>query len=233
MRSDLLSIDQLLMCMSKPQPVDRYSSPTSSEMKTESNLVTSSDNSLASYDDNDIIEFGPIKVKPRKRPAPTLATGRRSKYEVLTAEEEHKRHVRRARNRAAAERVRISRLAIEQQLQDQIDLLEQQSETLASEVQTLQNQKLHLETRVFTHQQMCSSVNTSNNVGTTSEIDLTSYFPLDNTGMTFQLYDRTTDLDLNDPFLDSLIDDHIDCNPAQAFSASLFSGDLDDLFLQS
>ena len=233
MRSDLVSIDQLLMCMSKPQPGDRYPLPASADMKTEPNMVSSSDSSLASYDDNDIIEFGPIKVKPRKRPAPTLATGRRSKYEVLTAEEEHKRHVRRARNRAAAERVRISRLAIEQQLQDQIDRLEQQSEILSSEVQTLQNQKLHLETRVFTHQQMCSNVDTSNNVGNASETDLTSYFSMDNTGMTFQLYDRTSDLDLNDPFLDSLIDEHIDSNPAQAFSASLFSGDLDDLFLQS
>ena len=218
------------MCMSKPQAGDRYPVSTSSDVKTESILVSSSDNSLASYDDNDIIEFGPIKVKPRKRPAPTLATGRRSKYEVLTPEEEHKRLVRRARNRAAAERVRISRLAIEQQLQEQIDQLERQSEALEHNVQMLQNQKLNLETRVFTHQQTCANMNSSN-VVSTSEIDLTSYFPFDNTGMTFQLYDKMPDLDFEDPFLNSLINDQMNLDPAQAFSASVLATDLNDLLM--
>ena len=199
MRSDKSTIDQLLMCMSKPQAGDLHPKSTSSTVKTEPFPISSSDTSRTSFDDNDIIEFGPIKVKPRKRPAPTLATGRRSKYEILTTEEEQKRNVRRARNRAAAERVRISRLAIEQQLQEQIDQLERDEQQLQTDVQNLQNQKLHLETRIYTHQQMCSNVQVS-------QIDLPSYFPLDapNSTPTLQSYDKLPELDFDDAFFQSL-----------------------------
>src|SRR5579871_23350 len=116
MRSNLEPIDQLLMCMNKSQPGDHHPTPTPSIAQIEQYSISSSENSRQSYDDNETIAFGPIKVKPRKKPAPTLATGRRSKYEILTPDKEQKRNVRRARNRAAAERVRISRLNIEQQL---------------------------------------------------------------------------------------------------------------------
>ena len=114
--------------------------------------ISSSETSTTSHDDNhDIIEFGPLKIKQRKKPAPTLATGRRSKYEALTPEEEYKRNVRRERNRAAAERVRVSRLNIEQQLQDQIDTLQTEEEQLLNNVQRLQYRKHQLETRIHSH----------------------------------------------------------------------------------
>jgi len=123
--------------------------------------TSSVDTSPTSCDDNDIIEFGPIKVKPRRKPAPTLATGRRSKYEALTPEEEHKREMRRARNRAAAERVRISRLNVEQDLQGQIDALEYQEQKLHMNIQMLENHKLQLQSRLSTHERICSSRNVS------------------------------------------------------------------------
>ncbi|CAF4191740.1 unnamed protein product [Rotaria magnacalcarata] len=118
---------------------------------------SSSESSLTSFDDNDIIAFGPINVKRRRKPAPTLATGRRSKYEILTPEEAHKRDIRRARNRAAAERVRINRLNVEQQLQGKIDELENQEQNLLDIIELLQSQKLQLEMRLVTYEKLCSS----------------------------------------------------------------------------
>ncbi|UJR33531.1 hypothetical protein I4U23_020975 [Adineta vaga] len=124
--------------------------------------TNSVDNSPTSFDDNDTIEFGPIKVKPRKKPAPTLATGRRSKYETLTPDEEQKRELRRARNRAAAERVRISRLNVEQDLQGQIDALEDQEQKLYMNIQMLEDHKFQLQTHLVTHDSLCSTTNLSN-----------------------------------------------------------------------
>jgi hypothetical protein len=222
MRSNSLPIDQLLMCMSKSQPGDHHPTLDSSMVKIE---PYSSENSRTSCDDNDVIAFGPIKVKPRKKPAPTLATGRRSKYEVLSPEEERKRNVRRARNRAAAERVRISRLNIEQQLLDQIEILEKQEEKLLNNVQTLQHQKLHLETRLFTHEQMCSNMTVSN--------DLTSYLPLDNIPISFQQNDKLLDLDIDDLLFNSFTTEQIQQNFPDSLSTLVPIDDLNDFFMDS
>jgi hypothetical protein len=212
--------------MSKSQPGDNYPTLTPSIVKIEQYSISSSDNSRASCDDNEIIAFGPIKVKPRKKPAPTLATGRRSKYEILTPEEEHKRNVRRARNRAAAERVRISRLNIEQQLLDQIDALERQEEKLLSDVQTLQHQKLHLETRLYTHEQMCSNMTVSN--------DLTSYLPLENIPTLFQQNDKLPEFELDEEFFNSLTNGHIQQTYSESLSTIVLTADdLNDFFMDS
>ncbi|CAF0927420.1 unnamed protein product [Rotaria sordida] len=234
MRSNLLQIDQLLMCMSKGLPGDGYPTLAPTIAKIEQYPICSSEHSRTSCDDNETISFGPIRVKPRKRPAPTLATGRRSKYEILTAEEEQKRNVRRARNRAAAERVRISRLNIEQQLLDQINELEKQETKLSQNVQTLQHQKLHLETRLFTHEQMCSNMNPQNSF-TTSDIDLTSYFTLDNLPISSQqnqtiINDKISELDFDDAFINSLTAEQVG-NFLEPLSTMLTNGDLDDFFM--
>jgi hypothetical protein len=221
MRSNLLPINQLLMCMGKSQPGDYYPTQTPSIVKVEPYQIGSSENSRASFDDNETIAFGPIKVKPRKKPAPTLATGRRSKYEILSPEEEQKRHVRRARNRAAAERVRISRLNIEQQLLEQIGALEKQEEQLVNDVQTLQHQKLHLETRLFTHEQMCSNTSVSN--------DLTSYLPLDNIPTSFQQNDKLPELNFDDLFFNSLTNEQIQQNFPDSLSTIVLTDDLNFL----
>jgi len=222
--------------MNKLEPETSYSTSTPSIVKIEQYPISSSDNSRTSYDDNETIAFGPIKVKPRKKPAPTLATGRRSKYEILSPDAEQKRIVRRARNRAAAERVRISRLNVEQQLLDQIDALEKQEENLLHNVQTLQHKKLHLETRLFTHEQMCSDMTVSNSK-VTSQIDMTSYFPLENVPTFIEQYDTTfndkipeIDFEL---FINSLTSEQIQQNFPESLSTMLLSDDLNDFLMDS
>lgn len=150
------------MCMNILQPEGQSSTFNCSAIKVEASSPNEasyprslSENSYLSTDDHDIIEFGPIKVKPRKKPAPTLATGRRSKYETLSPEDEQKRELRRARNRAAAERVRINRLGVEQNLKNQIDVLQQEEKQLLVNIDNLQREKLKLESRILTHEQIC------------------------------------------------------------------------------
>lgn len=168
-------------------------------LKLGTESISSSDNSTASLDDNhDIIEFGPLKVRQRKKPALTLATGRRSKYETLSPEQEQKRNIRRERNRAAAERVRLSRLNIEQQLQNQIGVLKTEEEKLLNNLHVLQYQKLNLETRIITHEKMCSNRTPIN----PPTIDLISAFNTTNPPV-FQHVEQISDLNLNDLFLDS------------------------------
>lgn len=227
MRSNLLPIDQqFLMCVNKSQPGDFHPSLTPSIVKVEQCSFSSSENSRTSYDDNETIAFGPIKVKPRKKPAPTLATGRRSKYEKLAPEEEQKRDVRRARNRAAAERVRISRLNIEQQLLDQINALEQQEDKLSSDVQILQHQKLNLETRLFTHEQMCSNMTVSNNIP--------PYLPTDNIQILFQQDDKVLDLDFDELFFNSITTEQIQQNfPGSLQNFALSDEYLNDLLMDT
>lgn len=125
---------------------------------------SSYEDNYSSHDNTEvIIEFGPIKVKPRRKPALTLSTGRRSKYEILAPEDDQKRDVRRARNRAAAERVRINRLNIEQELQREINQLEIQEQQLHHTIQMLHHQKVHLQTRIVTHEKVCFSIQTNLN----------------------------------------------------------------------
>ena len=140
-------------------PNDSMSTNYVYQMNIENQYENSSSNaSHHPHDENveSIIEFGPIKVKQRNKPALTLSTGRRSKYETLTPEEDQKRIIRRARNRQAAERVRINRLNIEQQLQNQIHQLELKEQQLNHIIQRLHQRKLQLQSRVFTHEKMCS-----------------------------------------------------------------------------
>ena len=220
MRSTLLPIDQALMCINKTEPRDCYPTVAPAMVKEEPYQMSFSENSYTSTDESEIINFGPIKVKPRKKPAPTLATGRRSKYEVLSPEEEHKRDVRRARNRAAAERVRLSRLSVEQKLLDQIAALEQQEEKLSADVQTLQHQKLHLESRLFTHEQICSTVPPS-----------THYFPVEHIPTSFQQTDKLADIDFEDLLFNSFSNEQIQQNYSDSLTTLMPIDDLHDLLM--
>lgn len=214
------------MCMNKSQPEDSHPTMTPCIVKNEPCSVSSSESSRTSFDDHETIAFGPIKVKPRKKPAPTLATGRRSKYEVLSPEEEMKRDVRRARNRAAAERVRISRLNIEQQLLDQIAELEKEEQDLTTDVQALQHQKLHLETRLFTHEQMCSTMTNAN--------DFTTYLPIENIPPTsFQQNGKLTEMDFDDFFLNSLTNEQMQMNYPESLTTLIPIDDFSDLLMDS
>ena len=220
------------MCLNKPELSDGYPMGTPSIVKIEQYSASSPEYSRTSYEDNDVIEFGPIKVKPRKKPAPTLATGRRSKYEILTPDEERKRNVRRARNRAAAERVRISRLNIEQQLQEQIDALEQQEQQLAANVRTLEHQKLHLETRLITHEHMCSR-NKPATFDMHLNVDISTYLPVDSSSISYEPVnnDKLAELDFDDAFFNSLNHDQLQFTPVDLFSSLAVNGELNDFFM--
>lgn len=166
--------------------------------------ISSPDGSGTSItEDINVVAFGPIKVKHRKKPAPTLATGRRSRYELLSPEEEEKREIRRARNRAAAERVRLNRLGIQEDLQFQIDSLEQEEQNLRSQVQTLNSQKVDLEIRIQTHQAVCP---TSSFLQPVSSNFTTSFTHEDFlSSATTQQVDKIGDLHLDDDSFDSYL----------------------------
>lgn len=91
------------------------------------------------------IRYGPVTVNPRKIPAKTLFTGRRSKYEQLSTEEEEKRRIRRDRNRAAATKCREKRDTILIELEQKCQEESEKYDSLIKIVKNLQEQKQHLE----------------------------------------------------------------------------------------
>jgi len=95
--------------------------------------------------------YGPIVIRPRKNPAPTLASGRKSKYAVLTPEEEHKREQRRKRNREAATKCNQKRAEIEGHLETELEMLLNEQAMLSSEKHLLFNEKLRLEQLLNKH----------------------------------------------------------------------------------
>jgi hypothetical protein len=95
--------------------------------------------------------YGPIVIRPRKNPAPTLASGRKSKYAVLTPDEEQKREQRRKRNREAATKCNLKRAEIEGRLETQLEMLLNEQAMLSSEKHLLFNEKLRLEQLLNKH----------------------------------------------------------------------------------
>jgi hypothetical protein len=103
--------------------------------------------------------YGPIVVRPRKNPAPTLRTGRKSKYIALTAEEEQKRELRRKRNRQAAEKCKLKRSEIEDKLEiDLKNLMSEQNNILLMKKELLEK-KLYLENLLKQHNENCNNNN--------------------------------------------------------------------------
>jgi hypothetical protein len=91
------------------------------------------------------VNYGPINVKVRQYAAPTLETGRRSKFSKLEGDAAIKRELRRKRNREAAQKLKIKRCKIEQQLEKEINELEFKEQDLLTKVDTLKSYKHHLE----------------------------------------------------------------------------------------
>ncbi|CAF0932844.1 unnamed protein product [Didymodactylos carnosus] len=101
------------------------------------------------------VKYGPITVNPRKRPAKTLFTGRKSKYEILPPDEEEKRRMRRERNRVAATKCREKR-------EDVITFLEKEHETelnknaqLKENLRQLKKKHEELEKVLMNHSNVC------------------------------------------------------------------------------
>jgi hypothetical protein len=128
------------------------------------------DNSLSIQLSNNKRElrYGPVVVRPRKKPAPTLSSGRRSKNAVLTPEENIKREIRRQRNRVAAEKCKKKREEIETGLENTVKQLENKSNELMTNLNNLNKQKALLEQLLQQHncrlysQRINSNSNTNN-----------------------------------------------------------------------
>jgi hypothetical protein len=89
------------------------------------------------------------------RPAPTLATGRRSKDVELPPEESKKRQERRERNKEAAARCRRKREDLANRLTQQADMLRQQHDVIKRKFQEMLNEKKQLESLLESHEAQC------------------------------------------------------------------------------
>lgn len=89
-------------------------------------------------------QYGPITVRPRRNPAPTLANGRRSRNARLPAEEEAKRETRRKRNRLAAEKCKLKRAKVENELEINLKHLQDEAKSLQMEEKKFLEQKQKL-----------------------------------------------------------------------------------------
>lgn len=143
------------MCVDELYENDPQPSLGATRLNANENLLDVTPNpadrgeSSGASDTVDVRVYGPIRVKPRTKPAPTIGNGRRSMYDVLTPTEERRREIRRAQNRAAAERVRLSRLSIEMGLHEQINVLEDQERQLTHTIQELEEHKLRLQAHLL------------------------------------------------------------------------------------
>ncbi len=108
------------------------------------------------------IRYGPITVNPRKQPSKTLFTGRRSKYEVLSGDEEEKRRDRRERNRVAATKCREKRENVLTNLEKQHTEELNNNQRLLKMVNVLHQRKIELESIITNHFNECPLIiNTS------------------------------------------------------------------------
>ncbi|KAJ8396879.1 hypothetical protein AAFF_G00012020 [Aldrovandia affinis] len=93
---------------------------------------------------------GMIKTAGTKRPS-----GRRSKIEQLSFEEETKKTVRRERNKMAAAKCRNRRRELTDTLQAETDALEDDKSTLQNEIASLMKEKEKLEFVLAAHSPVC------------------------------------------------------------------------------
>jgi hypothetical protein len=119
---------------------DYLTSPKSLEPSDKKDLFSKSPNFL---------EYGPLRIRVCRKTAPTLATGRRSKYILLSGDEAIKREMRREKNRVAARKLKEKRSLIEQDLFDKVKQLEDEQSNLENNLTELQSQKQNLETKVI------------------------------------------------------------------------------------
>lgn len=109
------------------------------------------------------LHYGPVVIRPRKKPAPTLSSGRRSKNAVLTPEEDVKREIRRQRNRVAAEKCKKKREEIEKGLENTVKQLESKQNELMANLNNLNKKKAFLEKLLQQHNCYSYTRQTHNN----------------------------------------------------------------------
>ncbi|CAF3421625.1 unnamed protein product [Rotaria socialis] len=107
------------------------------------------------------VRYGPITVNPRKQPSKTLFTGRRSKYELLSGDEDDKRRDRRERNRVAAMKCREKREHVLNNLESEHLNELNNNQCLEKLVEDLGKRKNQLELVLVNHLNECTMMKNS------------------------------------------------------------------------
>jgi hypothetical protein len=94
------------------------------------------------------VHYGPIRFYRRRGKAPTLLTGRKSKFEKLKGEEQIQRDLRRQKNRLLSKKLKEKRENIHNELLQQIKQLEQKYFYLLNYIQQLQLYKNNLSNKL-------------------------------------------------------------------------------------
>jgi hypothetical protein len=111
--------------------------------------IKSNDNEVSSSSSlSNTIQYGPISVRRYRKAAPTLETGRRSKYLVLVGEEAARREKQREKNREAARKLKEKRQLIEEELDQKLKYLKNQHSDLQNYLQYLKQTKQNLQNEV-------------------------------------------------------------------------------------
>jgi len=141
------SCDDCNYCVMMMNEMD-CSSNSSSNSNSNIDNQNESNNHQSSTETNPVhVAYGPINVRIRRFVAPTLATGRRSKFMKLEGDAAIKREIRRKRNRDAAKKLKEKRFIIEEQLQKDIRELESKEKELVLRINHLESYKEQLETQ--------------------------------------------------------------------------------------
>ena len=107
-------------------------------------INSSSPDSDENTSSSNYINYGPIRFFGRKGKAPTLSTGRKSKFEQLHGEALAEREHRRERNRLLSKRLKEKRESIEKDLIEKINQLEGEHEQLLNRIEHLQYHQNYL-----------------------------------------------------------------------------------------
>ncbi|UJR10716.1 hypothetical protein I4U23_014906 [Adineta vaga] len=125
-----------------------------------------------SIETKNIMEYGPVKIRQIRKPAPTIATGRRPKHLVLSGDEAIKREQRRVKNREAARKLKEKRQLIEDELAHQLKTLEGENSHLETYLGQLQHKKQSLEQEMT----KISKTDSLDNLLFNNDQDLSSFF---------------------------------------------------------
>lgn len=114
------------------------------------------------YSDN-CINYGPIKYFQRRSKAPTLSTGRKSRFEQLTGQEFLQRELRREKNRILSKKLKEKRDKIYKDLLQEFVQLEQTNSHLNDSIQQLYSYKINLLNQIQLQNQFVHNDQSQNN----------------------------------------------------------------------
>ena len=100
-----------------------------------------------------VVEYGPIRIRHRRKSPQTLATGRRPKHESTSDEDPLTCEIRRSKNRLAARELKKKRENIEVGLLKTISQLEEERSHLEKQHKDLEEYRAQLNRAVYNAKQ--------------------------------------------------------------------------------